>query len=60
LKDASLAAKILPEISDIGFDIGGLSKIEFDSPEWKAEEAARQVERAAWHAAAYDALPGRP
>jgi hypothetical protein len=57
LKDANLAADLLPEIRDIGFDIGRLSKIEFDSPEWKAEEATRQAERAAWHAAAYDALP---
>jgi hypothetical protein len=52
-----LAEKILPEISDIGFDIGRLSKIEFASPEWKAEEAARVAERAVWQEAAYNALP---
>lgn len=57
LKDASLAAKIVPEIDDIGFDIGRLCEIEFNSPEWKAEEAERQAERAVWQVAAYNALP---
>ena len=56
-KDFRLAEKILPEISDIGFEIGRLSKIDFDSPEWKAEEAARVAERAVWQEAAYNALP---
>jgi hypothetical protein len=56
-KDVRLAEKILPEIRDIGFDIGRLCKIEFDSPEGKAEEAAWLAERRVWQAAAYNALP---
>jgi hypothetical protein len=56
-KDADLAAKIVPEISDIRFDIGRLSKMEFDSPERKAEEAARLAAQRAITDAAYNALP---